>query len=198
MQTFVAELIGTMILVLLGDGVVANVLLARSKGQNSGWIVITVGWGVAVDKTKAAAWFRQAAARGLTWAKYNYATLLALGDGVAEDKAGALALFEEAAAEGNAKAHNFVGSFHEDGWVVARDLDEAARHYAIAAAGGDFRGQFNHGRMLAARGETEEALHWMALAWDNGNARFRAQMIDYLLEQGEPFRSAVPLPQPAS
>jgi glycerol uptake facilitator protein len=39
---------GTMVLVLLGDGVVANVLLARSKGQSSGWIVITVGWGVAV------------------------------------------------------------------------------------------------------------------------------------------------------
>ena len=37
-----------MILILLGDGVVANVLLARSKGQNSGWIVITLGWGVAV------------------------------------------------------------------------------------------------------------------------------------------------------
>jgi glycerol uptake facilitator protein len=34
--------------VLLGDGVVANVLLQRSKGQNSGWIVITTGWGVAV------------------------------------------------------------------------------------------------------------------------------------------------------
>ena len=48
MQTFLAELIGTMILVLLGDGVVANVLLGRSKGQNSGWLVITVGWGVAV------------------------------------------------------------------------------------------------------------------------------------------------------
>ena len=43
-----AEMIGTMILVLLGDGVVANVLLARSKGQNSGWIVITTGWAVAV------------------------------------------------------------------------------------------------------------------------------------------------------
>ena len=37
-----------MILVLLGDGVVANVLLKRSKGENSGWMVITVGWGVAV------------------------------------------------------------------------------------------------------------------------------------------------------
>ena len=37
-----------MILILLGDGVVANVLLERSKGQNSGWIVITAGWAIAV------------------------------------------------------------------------------------------------------------------------------------------------------
>ena len=48
MSPYIAEAVGTMILILLGDGVVANVLLARSKGQNSGWIVITVGWGVAV------------------------------------------------------------------------------------------------------------------------------------------------------
>src|SRR5919106_315457 len=48
MNPFVAEAVGTLILILLGDGVVANVLLARSKGQNSGWIVIAVGWGVAV------------------------------------------------------------------------------------------------------------------------------------------------------
>ena len=48
MHPYVAEAVGTLILILLGDGVVANVLLARSKGQNSGWIVITVGWGVAV------------------------------------------------------------------------------------------------------------------------------------------------------
>src|SRR5919112_1278661 len=48
MNAYVAEAIGTMILVLLGDGVVANVLLERSKGQNSGWIVITMGWAVAV------------------------------------------------------------------------------------------------------------------------------------------------------
>jgi glycerol uptake facilitator protein len=48
MQTLLAEAIGTMILVLLGDGVVANVLLERSKGQGSGWIVITTGWGIAV------------------------------------------------------------------------------------------------------------------------------------------------------
>ncbi len=48
MQTLLAELIGTMMLVLLGDGVVANVVLARTKGSNGGWIVITTGWGVAV------------------------------------------------------------------------------------------------------------------------------------------------------
>jgi len=150
-----------------------------------------LGWGVAVDKSAAAAWFRQAAARGLTWAKYNYATLLALGQGVPEDKPTALALFEEAAAEGNAKAHNFVGSFHEDGWVTECDMAEAARRYRLAAEGGDFRGQFNHGRMLALAGETEQALHWMSLAWENGNVRFRAQMIDYLTRQSESFQLAV-------
>lgn len=37
---FLAEMFGTMVLILLGDGVVANVLLNKSKGQNSGWIVI--------------------------------------------------------------------------------------------------------------------------------------------------------------
>jgi len=48
MTEFMAEFIGTMILVLLGDGVVANVCLKGTKGNNSGWIVITMGWGLAV------------------------------------------------------------------------------------------------------------------------------------------------------
>jgi glycerol uptake facilitator protein len=43
-----AEIIGTALLILLGDGVVAAVLLNHSKAQNSGWIVITWGWGMAV------------------------------------------------------------------------------------------------------------------------------------------------------
>jgi glycerol uptake facilitator protein len=45
---FGAETIGTAILILLGDGVVAAVLLAQSKAQNGGWIVIAFGWGMAV------------------------------------------------------------------------------------------------------------------------------------------------------
>lgn len=50
MQTsnFIGELMGTLVLILLGDGVVANVLLKGSKGENSGWIVITAGWAFAV------------------------------------------------------------------------------------------------------------------------------------------------------
>jgi glycerol uptake facilitator protein len=48
MSIYLAEMVGTMILVILGDGVVANVLLSRSKGQNSGWMVITTGWALAV------------------------------------------------------------------------------------------------------------------------------------------------------
>ncbi|HET9323368.1 MAG TPA: MIP/aquaporin family protein [Gaiellaceae bacterium] len=48
MEIFTAEVIGTGILIVLGDGVVAGVLLARSKAENAGWIVITFGWGMAV------------------------------------------------------------------------------------------------------------------------------------------------------
>ena len=48
MQILIAETIGTMLLILLGDGVVANVLLGKTKGNNSGWIVITTAWAMAV------------------------------------------------------------------------------------------------------------------------------------------------------
>jgi glycerol uptake facilitator protein len=48
MQSLLAEAVGTMILLLLGNGVVANVILTRSKGEGSGWIVITTGWAIAV------------------------------------------------------------------------------------------------------------------------------------------------------
>jgi glycerol uptake facilitator protein len=48
MSPFLAELLGTMLLVLFGNGVVANVVLSRSKGQNSGWIVINAGWACGV------------------------------------------------------------------------------------------------------------------------------------------------------
>jgi glycerol uptake facilitator protein len=48
LSLFTAELVGTMLLILLGDGVVAGVVLNQTKSNNSGWIVITFGWGLAV------------------------------------------------------------------------------------------------------------------------------------------------------
>ncbi|MCK4934522.1 MAG: aquaporin family protein [Simkaniaceae bacterium] len=48
MSIFIGEFIGTLLLILLGNGAVANILLKRSKGELGGWIVISAGWGFAV------------------------------------------------------------------------------------------------------------------------------------------------------
>src|SRR5258705_12352478 len=48
MSLFLGEFIGSMLLIILGDGVVANVVLNKTKGNNGGWIVITFGWAMAV------------------------------------------------------------------------------------------------------------------------------------------------------
>lgn len=48
MSAFVGEFVGTMLLILLGEGVVAAAFLNKTKAQNSGWIVVTTGWAMAV------------------------------------------------------------------------------------------------------------------------------------------------------
>lgn len=48
MSAFIAELIGTAIIIIFGGGVVANVILHQTKGNNSGWIVISFGWAIGV------------------------------------------------------------------------------------------------------------------------------------------------------
>jgi glycerol uptake facilitator protein len=48
MTPFIAEILGTMLMILLGNGVVANVVLKGTKGNNSGWMVISTAWGFAV------------------------------------------------------------------------------------------------------------------------------------------------------
>ncbi len=48
MSPFLGEFAGTALLIIMGDGVVANVVLNKTKGQNSGWIVISFGWAMAV------------------------------------------------------------------------------------------------------------------------------------------------------
>lgn len=48
MSVYLAEFFGTFLLILLGDGVVAGVVLRKSKSENAGWLTIVIGWGVAV------------------------------------------------------------------------------------------------------------------------------------------------------
>ncbi|WP_375397801.1 tetratricopeptide repeat protein [uncultured Sphingomonas sp.] len=144
-----------------------------------------LGWGVVPDPARAAECYRVAAERGSTEAMYNYATQLALGRGVAEDKAVALVWLRQAAARGFAKAENFVGSFHEDGWATPVDPLAAAQCYKRAAAGGDFRGCFNHARMLVTKGRVREALPWIGQAGALGHARFREQVRGWLETQGD-------------
>lgn len=157
------------------------------------------GWGVAVDKRRAAECFRIAAERGLDWGMYNYATALTLGDGVSEDKAAALAWFQKAAALGNAKAINYVGSFHEDGWVVERDMAAAAACYARAAAGGDFRGAFNHARMLIAEGQYDAAHGWLVRCAQSATPAFLQKAARWLAASPCPaLVAALHIDQPAS
>ena len=143
-----------------------------------------LGWGVAVDKARAAECFRSAAQRGLDWGMYNYATALALGQGVAQDRAQALIWLRKAAELGNAKAINFIGSFHEDGWVVDRDMEAAADYYRRAAEGGDFRGQFNHARMLISASRTQDAQPWLKRSAKGCTQRFAVQAANWLRDNG--------------
>ncbi len=48
MTEYLAEFIGTMILIILGNGTVAGIVLKNSKSENAGWIIIVIGWGLAV------------------------------------------------------------------------------------------------------------------------------------------------------
>ncbi|HEX7387315.1 MAG TPA: tetratricopeptide repeat protein [Castellaniella sp.] len=119
------------------------------------------GWGTPVNALMAVYWYRLSALGGLDWGMYNYATALTLAQGVACDRPTALAWFRKAADLGHAKSMNMVGSFYEDGWVVAQDLAQAAHHYLQAAQGGDFRGQFNTARLLILAGQVDVATHWL-------------------------------------
>ena len=134
------------------------------------------GWGVVASPALAAPWFRKSAEMGLDWGMYNLATLLTLGSGVPEDKVEALHWYRKAAALGHVKSVNILGGFYEDGWVVAKDMTVAREHYLRAAEGGDFRGQFNHARMLATAGDVAGALVWLRKVPETATPAFLAKM----------------------
>jgi len=80
---FLGEFLGTLVMILLGDGVVAGVLLKRSKAEGAGWMVITSGWAFAVMAGvftalacgSKAAYLNPAVALGFAVSSGNYANL---------------------------------------------------------------------------------------------------------------------------
>ncbi len=153
-----------------------------------------LGWGGAVDLLSAAYWYQQAADRGLDWGMYNYANLLSHDDSVLSDRVRALELYRKAAAMGHAKSINLVGRFYEEGWVVETNLDTAFDYYHRSAEAGDFRGQYNYGRMLADRGRVDEGAEWTRRTLDTATPGFIKKMGRALLDSPYPaFREIAQL-----
>lgn len=138
------------------------------------------GWGVAKSPHLAAPWFRRAAELGLDWGMYNWATLLTLGSGVPKDLGEAYFWLQKATGLGHAKSMNILGGFYEDGWVVRKNMAEARRLYEQSAHGGDFRGQFNLGRLCAMEGDVSAALHWLRQVPATATPAFLEKMKQFL------------------
>lgn len=150
------------------------------------------GWGTPADSVVAAYWFRIAAERGLDWGLYNYAHQFAAGrGGVQKDMARAYALYRQAADMGHIKSIGVVGRFHEDGEIVAQDVDQAFECYQRAAEGGDFRGMFHYARLLHVRGHTQEAFEWFARVPAAATPAFMREARKMLLETGDPDLASV-------
>lgn len=148
-----------------------------------------LGWGTAPDPHAAAHCYRAAATAGLDWGMYNYATALTMGSGVPVDRAAALRWFVKAADLGHAKATNIVGGFYEDGWEIEQDIGKAEDCYRRAGEGGDFRGRFNYGRILADKGDVASALAQFELAARGSTPAFCQMMSAYLVSSPvEEFR----------
>ena len=67
---------------------------------------------------------------------------------------------------------NMIGRFYEEGWEGPRDVRAAFQWYHRAAAGGDFRGQYNLASVLLALGRVAEATVWLERAVRNGTQDF--------------------------
>lgn len=127
-----------------------------------------MGWGVPARPDLAAGWYRQAAEAGDAWAQFNLAMLLFDGDGCRVDRHAALVWFLRAGRRGHAKAMNMLGRYAEEGWRGRMRPAAAPHWYRRAAQAGDFRGQFNHARLLFSAGRREEALSWLARSVEAG------------------------------
>ena len=189
-------------ILLDGRGLPADAVAARgwfrtaaSAGSHAGLNMLgrchELGWGGPADAGAARDCYARAAEAGYDWAQYNLAAMLWRGAGGPRDAAAALGWYRRAAAQGHAKSLNILARFLEEGWETPADPAAAALLYRRAAEAGDFRGQFNLGTLLAARGETTAAAQWFRRAADGSPPGFLASMAERLARRPEPELQAI-------
>lgn len=145
-----------------------------------------LGWGVDVRPDLAAGWYRQAAETGHVWAQFNLGMLLFDGHGCERDLDQGRLWFLRAARRRHAKAMNMLGRYGEEGWAGGSRPAAAAQWYRRAAEGGDFRGQFNHARLLFGAGQRAGALQWLERSIEGGIPDFWRSVADDLAGSRDP------------
>lgn len=127
MDPYVAEFVGTLILVLLGNGVVANVVLPQTKGRGSGWIVITAGWGMAVF---VAVW----CVGPFSGAHLNPAVTIGLALGTSDFSWAKVPGYMAAQMLGGIAGGSLVYVFYRDHYAVSDDAGAKLATFATAPA----------------------------------------------------------------
>lgn len=140
--------------------------------------IYTAGHGdVKQDYTRAAAWFRQAAAQGVANANYNLGVLYHQGLGVEQDMGQAISWYENAAALGHPEAQYNLGIAYIEGIGVKYDPYLAAAFFTSAASQGITEAAYNIGLIyengLLGKPEPDKAIMWYKTAADKGNPEAR-------------------------
>jgi TPR repeat protein len=128
------------------------------------------GWGVAMDFSQAASYYRRSGEARHDWGEYNFGNMLFDGRGVPQDLVAALQWYLRAAHRGHGRAMNLVARCYEEGWGCAKSRAEAAEWYRRSAETGYFRAQFNYAVLLAEQGAPEAAAEWFTRAGASGDA----------------------------
>ncbi len=144
-----------------------------------------LGWGVTIDLSQAAVYYRSSAEAGHDWGQYNLANLLFDGRGVARNLSDAFTWFLRAAMQGHARAMNLLARCLEEGWGCQRRPAEAAEWFRRSAEAGYFRAQYNHAVELLRSGERAAAASWLWRAALDGDTRMRCAIVRLLTQQND-------------
>ena len=150
------------------------------------------GWGTEVDPLAATRWYARAAEGGSASGMFFCAHRFAKGvGGFVQDMHRAYGWYQRAADLAYPAAVGVVGRFHEDGEVVAQDVDFAYTCYRAAAEAGDGPSMFHYARLLYVRGHVEQAMTWFERVPTSVPPAFMTEARRLLIASEDPVLAAV-------